>query len=77
MYDVDVDIILLPPYRGRRKRGNGSERIVTFKASRELVEMLDRLARRKRVTRSELIRRALQMLIAEELKKEGRRGVLL
>ena len=41
-------------------------RIVTFKVDVEVLEALDRLARRKRVSRSELIREAITRMLMEE-----------
>lgn len=41
-------------------------RIVTFKVDVEVLEALDRLARRKRVSRSELIREAITRMLIEE-----------
>ena len=41
-------------------------RIVTFKVDVEVLEALDRLARRKRVSRSELIREAITRMLVEE-----------
>lgn len=41
-------------------------RIVTFKVDVEVLEALDRLARKKRVSRSELIREAITKMLMEE-----------
>jgi len=41
-------------------------RIVTFKVDVEVLEALDKLARRKRVSRSELIREAITRMLMEE-----------
>jgi len=41
-------------------------RIVTFKVDVEVLEALDKLARRKRVSRSELIREAITRMLIEE-----------
>ena len=41
-------------------------RIVTFKVNVEVLEALDKLARRKRVSRSELIREAITKMLMEE-----------
>ena len=41
-------------------------RIVTFKVDVEVLEALDKLARRKRVSRSELIREAITKMLMEE-----------
>lgn len=38
-------------------------RVITFKADEELVERMDRLAQRKGLTRSEVIRRAIIMYL--------------
>lgn len=62
----DVDVVLLPPRRRGGRRRREDERVVTFKVSRWVVERLDRLARKKRVSRSELIREALERFLLEE-----------
>ncbi len=42
------------------------QRIVSFKISSELLKLLDRYARRKRMTRSEVIREAIVRLLRSE-----------
>ncbi len=42
------------------------QRIVTFKIEEELLAALDRYARSKRLTRSEVIREAIERLLASE-----------
>jgi len=41
-------------------------RVVTFKVDEEVVEELDRLAKRRRLTRSELIREAIERYLREQ-----------
>jgi len=45
-------------------------RTVTFKIEEDLLERLDWYAIRNRVTRSDVIREAIEMLLKEELEKE-------
>ncbi len=41
-------------------------RIVTFKLDARVLELLDKLARKRRVTRSEIIREAIYRLLMDE-----------
>jgi len=43
-------------------------RVVSFKIEEEVLEALDILAREKRVPRSELVRRAIHMLLSQYTK---------
>jgi len=45
-------------------------RVITFKLDEETLEELDKLAMRKGKTRSELIRRAIEMYIANHKQKQ-------
>ncbi|AAS89075.1 hypothetical protein A61 [Sulfolobus turreted icosahedral virus 1] len=45
-------------------------RIITFKIEEELLELLERYALRYKLNRSEAIRKAIEMLVKEELEKE-------
>jgi len=67
--EFDVEVVLLPPRRLKRKGSCEKEKVVTFKASRRLIEMLDTVARMKKTSRSEIIRRAIEKYLAEELRK--------
>jgi len=46
-------------------------RVVSFKAEEELIEALDRLARERKTSRSELIRRALILYINKEYSRRA------
>lgn len=50
----------------------GRSRVVTFKAEEELVEMLDRVARSRGLSRSEAIREAIRLYLG--LKAHGATG---
>jgi len=68
--EFDVEVVLLPPSLKRKGKGScEKEKVVTFKASRRLIEMLDTVARMKKTSRSEIIRRAIEKYLAEELRK--------
>ena len=70
MSEFDVEVVLLPPSLKRKGKGScEKEKVVTFKASRRLIEMLDTVARMKKTSRSEIIRRAIEKYLAEELRK--------
>lgn len=69
MSEFDVEVVLLPPSLKRKGKGCEKEKVVTFKASRRLIEMLDTVARMKKTSRSEIIRRAIEKYLAEELRK--------
>ena len=71
MSEFDIDVILLPPSIKRGRKKSISEKIVTFKISKKLLEKIDELARKKKLTRSELIRKALERCLSEELRKTG------
>ncbi len=45
-------------------------RVVTFKAEEDLLELLDRYAIRYGLNRSEAIRKAIEKLVGEDVKKE-------
>ncbi|EWG06926.1 MAG: CopG/DNA-binding domain-containing protein [Candidatus Aramenus sulfurataquae] len=45
-------------------------RVVTFKAEEDLLELLDRYAIRYGLNRSEAIRKAIEKLVGEDIKKE-------
>ena len=49
-------------------------RVVTFKVEEELLERLDRYARSRGKTRSEIIREAVQVYLIMEDRKEARRA---
>ncbi len=44
-------------------------RVVSFKIEEELLDMLEEIARKKRVTKSEIIRRALRQYIMKQDEK--------
>ncbi|AWR93349.1 ribbon-helix-helix protein, CopG family [Acidianus brierleyi] len=45
-------------------------RVVTFKAEEDLLELLDRYAIRYGLNRSEAIRKAIEKMVGDEVKKE-------
>lgn len=51
----------------------GRRRVCSFKADESLVEALDRIAEAKRVTRSDVIRRALELYVKLESQRGGYR----
>jgi hypothetical protein len=62
-----------PPYEvtvaeGRRAGGRGcmAMRVVSFKIDEELLEMLEEYARKRRMTKSEVIRRAIEAYIKDK-----------
>ena len=50
-----------------RKRPN---RVITFKVNRSFLEKLDSYAKKNRMYRSEVIKKALEELLQEEMEKE-------
>ncbi len=59
---IDGVLVTFGTDEDRRK-----QRVITFKADPELIEKLDRLAKLRGKTRSELIREAIQALVNEDL----------
>ncbi len=46
-------------------------KVITFKANEEFIKKLNEYASRKQMTRSEVIRRALEYYLGEEMKNNG------
>ncbi|ACZ35804.1 unknown [Betafusellovirus yellowstonense] len=45
-------------------------RVITFKAEEDLLELLDRYAAKHGIYRSEAIRKAIEKMVEDEVKKE-------
>jgi len=45
-------------------------RVITFKADDDLLELLDRYAIKYKLSRSEVIRKAIELLVKDEINKE-------